>query len=480
MRTRLFLAALATLVVASPASAATRTVGPGMTYATIAAAAAAAADGDTIEIAAGTYHEEVVWTANGLTIRGVGEVVIDMTGIPLTNQGGKGIFILDGADTTVEHLTFVGASDGDGNGAGIRWQGGGMLTVRDCVFRGDEDGILGGNHPDNVALVENNEFVGNGLGDFGFTHSIYINEIDTLTFRGNWSHDLAPGPDIGHLFKSRAHHNYVLYNRLTAQGSHSSYELQLPEGGIAYVIGNLIEQGSMGPNRTIVSIGGDGMQWPDHHVFLVNNTIVNDDTGGTFVNATAPIDLDLVNNLFVGPGTMVSGGNVMRMSGNLATDASVLVSASGFDYHLVAGSMPVDMGVDPGSDGAMSLVPTLEYAHPRSTVARSAVGAIDVGAYEFGNVAMVDAGGGADAGSLPGADAGTSPGVDAAGSDAGAGGRDAGSTTSPGSSGGCACGVTRARDAGGASIAILAVVLTAVRRRARARRIAQSKTLVTT
>ena len=59
------------------------------------------------------------------------------------------------------------------------------------------------------------------------------------------------------------------------------------------MIGNLIEQGTMDPNHTIISIGGDGMQWPDHHVFLINNTIVNADTNGPFVNATAPIDLDI-------------------------------------------------------------------------------------------------------------------------------------------------------------------------------------------
>ena len=137
------------LLVAAPASAQTLTVGPGMMYATIAAAAAASTDGATIEISAGTYHEEVVWTHNGLTIHGNGDVIIDRTGMPLTNQGGKGIFIVDGADITVDGITFVGAhvddptpADHGENGAGIRWQGEGMLTVRHCVFRGNENGIL--------------------------------------------------------------------------------------------------------------------------------------------------------------------------------------------------------------------------------------------------------------------------------------------------------------------------------------------------
>ena len=390
-----------------------------------------------------------------------------MTGRPLANQGGKGIFILDGHNATIDGITFVGATDSSGNGAGIRWQGGGMLTVRHCTFRDNEDGILGGNHPDNVALIENNEFVGSGRGQFGYTHNIYISEIDTLTFRGNYSHSLATGtPDIGHLFKSRAHHNFVLYNRLTAEDSPASYELQLPEGGIAYVIGNLIEQGTMDPNHTIVSIGGDGMQWPDHHVFLINNTIVNAATSGTFVNATAPIDLDIVNNLFIGAGTVLAGGNVMRMSNNLTTDTAVLVGAATFDYHLVAGSMPIDMGIDPGSDGAMSLTPTLEYVHPYGTRARAAVGAIDIGAYEFGNVATADAGSGSDAGAMPGVDSG--PRADAGAGDAGRSGTDAGGGPAR-TSGGC-CRVAGRGSMHGAlaSLALVAMVL-GVRRRSRRR-----------
>ena len=455
------------LLVTAPASAQTLTVGPGMMYPTIAAAAAAATNGSRIEISAGTYHDEVTWSANDLTIVGIGDVIVDRTGMPLVLQGGgKGIFNIDGTNATVENITFVGATCTSNNGAGIRWQGEGMLTVRGCTFRDNQNGILGGNHPDNVALIENNEFMGSGRGMVGFTHNVYINEIDTLTFRGNYSHSLAPETsDIGHLFKSRAHHNFVLYNRLTAEDSHSSYELQLPEGGIAYVIGNLIEQGSMGPNRTIVSIGGDGMQWPDHHVFLINNTIVNADTGGTFIQATAPIDLDVINNLMIGPGTPISGGATITMMTNRMGATSDIVSATTFDYHLAAGSPAIDAGTMPGSDGAMSLVPVMQYVHPRMTQARTSVGTIDIGAYEYGNTGvMVDAGGVVpDAGLLP--DAGHA-GVDGGpGSDAGHATADAGSR--PPSTGGGCCGVAGTRSPYGSFFVLTLLGLLALRRRAR-------------
>lgn len=461
--------ALALTALPSFASAQTLRVGPGEMYTTIGAAATAATDGATIEIAAGTYREEVVWSANGLTIRGVGRVIMDLTGMTLTRQGGKGIFIVDGDDITIEGIEFVGAHVADDNGSGIRWQGGGTLTVRDCVFRDNENGILGGNHADANAVIEGCEFIGNGRGDYGYTHNLYINEIDTLTFRGNWSHALVSGtPDVGHLLKSRARRNIIMYNRLTGEDSHSSYEIQLTGGGQSYIIGNIIEQGSMGPNRTVISLGGDGTQWPGSHVFVFNNTIVNSDTRGTFINATAAIMLDVVNNLFIGPGMMIGGGMVTRMETNLMADASVLVGAASYDYRLVAGSAPIDAGSPPGSDGAMSLVPMFQYVHPRSMEPRGVVGTIDVGAYEFGSVPVADGGtSGGDGGGLPGSDGGGVV-IDSDGSVAGGDGgaamaRDGG----PGDgsvTGGC-CRVGTRGPSGGALAGLLVLAMLVWRRR---------------
>jgi MYXO-CTERM domain-containing protein len=211
------------------------------------------------------------------------------------------------------------------------------------------------------------------------------------------------------------------------------------------------------------------MQWADPHVFIVNNTIVNSYDRGTFINATAPIDLHVINNLFIGPGTLVNGGTVAQMTTNLMATPSVLAGAASYDYHLVAGSAPIDAGTDPGADGTFSLVPTSEYAHPRSTVGRTLVGTIDVGAYEFGSVPAGDAGAMVDA-AVPGTDAG--PGVDggAGGTDAGSStdgaivGRDAGGTAPP-ASGGCGCRAHGDGPARGMLLAIGALVLAVARRR---------------
>ena len=376
----------ACLLASTVATAGTLSVGPGQTYATIAAASAAAHDGDIIEIAAGTYHEAVSFAANQLTVRGVGgRPVIDMTGMTISN--GKAIFVTDGADITIENLEFTGAAVTDQNGAGIRWEGPGSLTVRGCVFRSNENGILGGGaaHPENVALIQNNEFVDNGRGNVGFTHSVYFGDADTVTFTGNWSHALWPGgADIGHLFKCRAHHTSVLYNRLTAEDNPSSYEINIPQGGEAYVIGNLIEQ-KAGGQRIMISFGdGDGTQYTGSKLYVVANTFVSEAAGNaTFIRTTqADAQITAIDNLLVGPGTLASGG-VVTMMNNLATTAPGFVDQASYDYHLAPGSPAIDTGGDPG----MALAPTSQYVHPAGTETRKVVGAtIDIGAYEYGNV----------------------------------------------------------------------------------------------
>ncbi len=403
------LAPIGVALAAGSAAAATLSVGAGQTYPTIAEAAAAAADNDIIEIHAGTYREAVTWRAAGLTVRGVGgRPVIDMTGMPISN--GKGIFVVDGSNFTVENVELVGATVGDRNGAGIRWESPGSLTVRGCIFRSNENGILGGGaaHPENTAVIEQNEFVDNGRGDVGYTHSVYFGDAESVTFRGNWSHALWPdGADVGHLFKSRARHTYVLYNRLTAEGTHSSYEINMPQGGDGYVIGNLIQQ-RVGDQRVMISFAdGDGTQYPGSALRVVNNTFVSESSGdATFIRTSlAEAVMTVRNNLVIGPGTLVTGG-VITMDHNLVGSAADLVSADMFDYHLVAGSAAIDAGGAPGTD-VTPLMPAFQYVHPTSLETRVVVGsAIDVGAYEFGNAPVL----GDDL--PPGRDAGTDGGGD--------------------------------------------------------------------
>jgi MYXO-CTERM domain-containing protein len=373
---------LLVVLLAQSANAKTITVGPGKQYPTPCAAAAAAADGDLIEIdAAGNYDGNVcAISKNNLTLRGVGgRAQIDAAG---SNAQGKAIWVVTGNDTVIENIEFTGAAVPDMNGAGIR-QEGTNLTVRNCVFRDNENGILAGDKAGSEILIEFTEFDHNGAGD-GFSHNLYINHVAKLTFRHNWSHRA----QIGHLLKSRAAETHVLYNRLTGESDGTqSYEIDVPNGGKTYVIGNLVEQGSQTDNPSMLAYRAEGAHAanPSDELFVVNNTFVNDRGSGTFVNVGGSVTTPVVlkNNIFFGGGTITNQGSAVQAN-NYSGSTSCLVGAASFDYQLAAGTPCVNAGADPGSGGGLSLLPAFHYVHPTASQARSSAGTIDIGAYELG------------------------------------------------------------------------------------------------
>ena len=372
---------LATIGSSSLMQAATLQVGPGKQFAKPCAAILAASAGDTIQIDSSvTYVGDVcAWTTNNLTIVGVGgqRAHIDAGGL---NSQGKGIWVISGKNTTVENVELSGATVPDQNGAAIRQQAD-NLTLRNVYFHDNEDGILTDGSPTSTILIEFSEFANNGFGD-GQSHNLYIGHIGTLIFRYNYSHHAK----IGHLLKSRAAQNFIQYNRLSDEATGTaSYQIDLPNGGKSYVIGNLIEQGPMNDNSTFIAYLEEGVDPanPDNHLFVVNNTFVNDYSGGTFISlAGSAAPAVIKNNIFSGPGSITNQGSAIQ-SNNFTGDAK-FVDATGYDYHLLSGSAAINAGADPGADGSFSLTPVFQYVHPACAEGRSSQGTIDIGAYEFG------------------------------------------------------------------------------------------------
>ena len=366
---------------ASGVGAATLTVGPGQQFATPCAALAVAADSDTIQIQAGLYSGDVcAFSQNNLTIQGVnGRPHLDANKKSAQN---KGIWVPYGSNLVVDNIEFSGATSTSKNGAGIRASGVNW-TVRNCYFHDNQEGILESNIAGSNILIEFTEFARNGYRD-GMSHNVYIGHSAQLTFRYNYSHDST----VGHLLKSRAAVNYVLYNRITGESGTGSYEIDLPNGGTSYVIGNLIQQGANSQNSTIVTYLEEGVnvQNPGMDLYVINNSIVNDRTSGTFISIgtadTVPVVIK--NNIFVGPGTLTNQNGAIlanNFSGN-----PLFVNQTNFDYHLTAASPAINAGTNPGSANGFSLTPVFDYVHPACGETRSTVGsAIDIGAYEYGN-----------------------------------------------------------------------------------------------
>ncbi len=375
---------LTSVILFVPASAATLRVGPSGQFSKPCAAFAAAADGDTIEIdAAGTYAGDVCFVPrSNLTIRGVGgRPKIDAAG---QNAGGKATWVIQGRDTLVENIEFTGSTVPDKNGAGIR-QEGANLTVRNCYFHHNENGILESNVAGSEILIEYSEFAENGYGD-GYSHNMYIGHVAKFTLRFCYSHHSREG----HLVKSRAAENYILYNRLTDEETGTgSFELDLPNGGRSYVIGNVIQQGPNSHNATIVNYRAEGPddRNPSTELFVVNNTIINNRLSGTnifiYIDAGVSTAALIRNNIFVGPGTLSTQASSV-LANNLTVADPRFMDPSHYNYRLRHDSAAIDAGLDPGTGAGMPLAPAFEYVHPACGEGRTAVGAIDAGAFEFG------------------------------------------------------------------------------------------------
>jgi hypothetical protein len=371
-----FCLSIASVLCTLPLLAEVLTVGKDKTYADLTSAYKAANNGDTIEIYPGIYSgvENTLTINKNLILRGVGKrPVLDMSGLTIPNN--KGILIASSDDITIENLEITGAHVKSDNGSGIRVQGA-KLTIRNCVFHHNEDGIQGG-LPKTELLVENCDFYENGFGD-GYTHNVYVGKIAKLTFRFNRSRRCKEG----HLFKSRAQENYILYNFFATEDATSSYEINLPQGGVAYIIGNLIQQGTLSKNDVIIAYAEEKPRNDAHALYIINNTIVNDHKKGVFVRVREPsAECLIMNNIFVGPGKLLDGAGTLE--NNLNLSASDLVNATAFNYHLTPLSSAVDGAKDPGNASGFSLIPTHEYVDPCSGKARHIVGKLDVGAFEL-------------------------------------------------------------------------------------------------
>lgn len=348
-------------------------VGVSHPYKTPSEAAAIVRDGDTIEIQAGEYSGDVaVWSANRLTIRGVNGMAHLKANGKSAQQ--KAIWVIRGNDATVERIEFSGCRVPDHNGAGIRQEGKG-LVVRHCSFHENETGILTGAKPESDILIEHTEFHHNGRGD-GYSHNIYIGTVRSFTLRFSSSHH----SKIGHLVKSRAQANFILYNRLMdEQDGNSSYVINLPNGGKSFIVGNILQHGSRAENGTAVSYAEEGAKNTIQELYVVNNTYVNErKPAGSFIRAAGNPAVHVINNIVVGTKTVLTGPGEAK--NNLATDQPGFADAARHDYRLTAQSPALNAGVDPGMAGGFSLVPAFYYSKYLESAPRPKADMLNLGA----------------------------------------------------------------------------------------------------
>jgi hypothetical protein len=337
-------------------------------------AARVARDNDIIEVEAGRYVGDIAeWKQSGLLLRGVnGRPTLDGQG-----RSAEGIWMFRGNDIVVENIEFTGAKAATRNGSGIRFTGR-NLQVRDSLFHHNEDGILTWNDPESDVLIERSVFAHNGFGD-GQSHNIYIGRVRRFTLRFSHSHD----SKAGHVVKSRARLNYIAYNRITDEdNSDSSYLIDLPEGGEAWVIGNILEKGADSQNPNAISYAAERKDIVQGGLWVINNSFYNRYANATFVANRSKLPVVIANNVLGGASFLIRDGPGEDRH-NYQDPQHVMVDPAAFDFRPLPDSPLIDSAPDPGKSGDVSLWPEFEYVHPASGRKRQHVGKLDLGAQEF-------------------------------------------------------------------------------------------------
>ncbi len=293
-----------------PAGANVLHVGAGEAFTTLASALAASRDGDVLLVDAGTYTNDFAYVTAKVSIIGVGGMVnLVATTAP---ANGKAILCVDN-DCVIQNLSFSGCAVPDQNGAGIRYEGG-SLTLQNCSFHDNENGVMSAPVAGGTLLIRNCDFGHNGNGN-GLTHNLYAGGIKQLIIEDSRFHDAV----VGHEIKSRATINTIIGNVISdGPDGTASYSIDLPNGGKSVIAGNLIEKGPNAENQSIIHFGGEGIPYAGSSLLVSANQVINDRGAAAVgvLNHTA-VPVTITGNSFTRLDSARIAQGPARLSGNV-------------------------------------------------------------------------------------------------------------------------------------------------------------------
>jgi hypothetical protein len=230
--------------------------------------------GAVIEVPAGDYDLTDQKIYRSMTIRGSADGKTILRSAATTE---KGILVpLIGVDLVVENVTFAGAKSWDRNGAGIRHEGR-NLTVVNCRFLGNEDGILSTGDKNGVITIERSLFRDSGFGD-GQSHAIYVDGAALVDVKDS----KFVSTRIGHHLKSLAQKTVVRNTTFDDGHGRGSYAIDASRGGALVVENSVFIQASDAENYSVINYdltrGGSA-----EGITLKGNKVVNRFRGGVFL-----------------------------------------------------------------------------------------------------------------------------------------------------------------------------------------------------
>ncbi|NNL90428.1 MAG: hypothetical protein HKP25_15315 [Marinicaulis sp.] len=240
---------------------------------------------ETIIVEAGAYRVSDLKLRRHVNLVGRGRVVFS-SDAPVA----KGLLNpLPGIDLRVENIIFRGAVSPDKNGAGIRHDGR-NLTIVDCVFEDNENGVLATGDKDGVIEISGAKFLRNGHGD-GYSHGIYVLRATSLTIENSEF----IGTRIGHHVKTLADKSVISETIFDDADGRTSYAVDASRGGDVAIYDNEIRQASNSDNNTIINYdltrGGKATA-----LRITGNKVVNGNPRGRLLRNATDIAATVANN----------------------------------------------------------------------------------------------------------------------------------------------------------------------------------------
>ncbi len=241
----------------------------GRGYTSLKDAVAAIGNGKgTVLIASGTYAQCAVQQGGDVAFRAqtAGSVILD--GMPCE---GKAALVLRGRSSSVDGIVFQNLRVPDGNGAGIRLEGG-NLTVTNSLFRNSEEGILSGDSPGNSVTIDKSTFrhLGRCDRDLDCAHGIYIGRYGKLIItRSRFDQG-----DGGHYLKTRTPRVTITGNSFDdSHGRLTNYMIDLSNGASGEISGNEMVQGRDKDNYSaFITVAPEGREHDSSGLSIAGNS----------------------------------------------------------------------------------------------------------------------------------------------------------------------------------------------------------------
>jgi hypothetical protein len=220
----------------------------------------------TIRIAPGRYGDCAVQEAGSVAF------VAATPGTAIFDGGiceDKAVLVLRGRSARVEGLVFTHMHVGDGNGAGIRIEHGDLDVVQ-AMFVDGQCGILSATDPHGTIRIDHSTFSRLGKEPDGSgAHSVYIGHYGALSVTAS-RFERGTG---GHYLKSRSPRIEVLNNSFDdSQGEDTNYMIDLPEGAVGRIAGNIFLQGNGKENySTLIAVHAEEGHNPSAGLVVEDN-----------------------------------------------------------------------------------------------------------------------------------------------------------------------------------------------------------------